>query len=302
MKTVVSSKFVLLSIVLGMTFSVVAEDLDAALEAQKKKAVRRVYSDTALIETRDFLIPKTQSEEEKALDRELERLENQLSIQVMPSREIVAPRARIPVPVKAENWLTPNQLDPENPEDLSSEKAAPSWVDLELERQKEIQLQKKALAEEEALVNKMLREDSRKSYSTETPQPKSYESMLRHTITPGVSPLAPNSGLVDPLASLRPKEKAPSSSDSLFSPTARPNSGVIQKTSFPSSPRPQTPSWKPQFESTAPSTATDFTSDWGIKKPEALSPLKRVRQSSPIHRKDPFADDFMPEIKTSIWD
>jgi len=302
----VSIRFILSAVFLGAAFSGISEDLDAALEAQKKKAKRRVYSDTALIENRDIVIPKTLSEEEKALDRDLERLESQLTRQVLPPRATVAPRILAPSPEKTDNWLTPTLLDSEDGEGLSSEKNAPGWIDQELERQREIQLHKKALAEEEALVNKLLREDSRNRTLTEKSPFNAYGSVLRDTISPSLIQPVSKSIVPDPLGTLRPKEEASLSSTApLFSPTARRNSGVIQPSfsSLPSSPSSiQTPSWRPQFGSSAPKKPAGFTSNWDVTKPKPLSPLKRVRQSLPIHRKDPFADDFMPEIKTSIWD
>jgi len=302
----ISIRVALSAVLLGAAFSGITEDLDAALEAQKKKAQRHVYSDTALIENRDIVIPKTLSEEEKSLDRDLERLENQLSQQVIPPRAISASRILAPSPEKRDNWLTPTLLDSEDGEGLSSEKHAPSWIDQELERQREIQLHKKTLAEEEALVNKLLREDSRNRTLTEKSSFNAYGSVLRDTISPSLIQPVSKSIVPDPLGTLRPKEEtSPSSTALLFSPAARRNSGVIQPSfsSLPSSPSSiQPPSWRPQFGSSAQKTPEGFTSDWNIKKPKPLSPLKRVRQSLPIHRKDPFADDFMPEIKTSIWD
>jgi len=293
-------------ILLSATFSVAEEDLDAALEAQKKKASRRVYSERALIDNRNIVIPKTQSEEEKALDRELEKLENQLSGRLAPASGVGVPRVAVPVPVKTENWLTPTLLDSENTDDLSSEKNESGWIGQELERQRAIQQEKKALAEEEALVNKMLREDSRQKSLMESSSFKPYEPTLRSTITPGVAQPASTYSSFNPLGTLRTKEnKGPSSPPPLFSPTARSDSGIIKpsfsspsSSSFSSSA--QKPDWRPQLGSSTPGSISDFRSDWGVSKP--LPPLKRVRQSSPIHRKDPFADDFMPEIKTSIWD
>ena len=294
------------AILLGAAFSGVSEDLDAALEAQKNKAKRRVYSDTALIENLDILIPKTKSEEEKSLDRDLERLENQMTQQIIPPPATTAPRVLTPAPGKPENWLTPGLLDSEDANGLSSEKNEDDWVHQELGRQKEIQLYKKELAEEEALVNKLLREDSRNNSWAEESPIKTYESMLRDTISPSLIQPVSKSILSNPLETLRPKKEInPSSIAPLFSPTARRSSGIIQPSfsSFPSSsssPSAQTPSWRPQLGPSALTSPSAFTPGKNAIKP--LPPLKRVRQSLPIHRKDPFADDFMPEIKTSIWD
>ncbi len=301
MNCLIPSRLALAILLLSATFSVATEDLDAALEAQKKKANRRVYSERALIENRNIVVPKTQSEEELALDRDLKKLENQLSSQLVPASEVRAPRRRAPVPVKTKNWLTPTLLDSEKSDGLSSEKNAPSWIDQELDRQKAIQMQKKELAEEEALVNKMLREDSRPKISTDSTLFKPYEPMLRNSLSPVDPNPASTYSSFNPLGSIQPKEKKSSSTASLFSPTARANSGVI-KPAFSSPTSGQRPDWRPQFGSSVPRAASDSRPDWDDLKPKPLTPLKRARQSSPIYRKDPFSDDFMPEIKTSIWD
>ena len=310
MKLVSSIRFMLSILLISIAFPVVADDpdaaLDAALDALKKKPKRRVYSNKALLDHRDLLIPKTLSEEEKALDRDLERLENQLDRQIIPPQSVAAPRVFSPASVPPENWITPTLLNTENGDPLSSEKSETSWIGQELARQKSIQLHEKGLAEEEALVNRLLREESRNKTSTEKSPIRAYESLLRNTISPSVIQPVSKGIIPDPLGSLRPKEeKSPSGANPLFSPTARRNSGVIQPSfsSFPSSSSSaQTPSWRPQFGSSAPKPASSFTSDWNVTKPTPLSPLKRVRQSLPIHQKDPFSDDFMPEIKTSVWD
>jgi len=302
----ISIRVALSAVFLSVVFSGVAEDLDAALDAQKKKATRRVYSDAALIENRDIVIPKTLSEEEKALDRDLERLESQLSQQVIPPPATTGPRVLTSVPENPENWLTPSLLDPEDAKGLSSEKNAADWVHQELDRQKEIQLYKKELAEEEALVNKLLREDPRNNSWAEKNQVKTYDSILRNTISSDIIQPLSKSVLPNPLETLRSrKETRPSSTAPLFSPAARRNSGIIQPSfssvpSSSSSPSTQAPSWRPQLGPSALTSPSGFTSDRDTPKP--LPPLKRVRQSLPIHRKDPFSDDFMPEIKTSIWD
>ena len=306
MKCSISIQLALSAILIGAPFSGGSEDLDAALEAKKKKARRHVYSERALIEYRNIVIPKALSEAEKTLDRDLEKLESQLTRQVLPPRGAAPSRILRPSPEKTDNWLTPTLLDSEDGEDLSSEKNVPGWINQELDRQKEIQLHKKALAEEEALVNKLLRENSRNKTSTEKSSIQSYEPMLRNTISPSLIQPVSKSIVPDPLGILRPKEGAgPSTTAPLFSPTALHNSGVIQPSfsSLPSSPSSiQTPSWRPHLGSSAQKAPSGFTSNLDATKPKPLSPLKRVRQSLPIHRKDPFANDFMPEIKTSIWD
>jgi len=135
---------------------------------------------------------------------------------------------------------------------------------------------------------------------------KPYEPSLRSTITPGVTPPTSTYSSFNPLGTLQTKEKKGlSTQPSLLSPTTRSDSGIFKpsfsspsSSSFSSSG--QRPDWRPQLGSSAPKPISDFRSDWGVSKP--LPPLKRVRQSTPINKKNPFDDDFMPDIKTSIWD
>jgi hypothetical protein len=302
MKLVASIRFMLSIILISLAFPVLADDpdadLNAALEAHKKTPKRRAYSNKALIEDRDLLIPKTRSEEEKALDQKLKKLENRLNSQPAPMLHAPAPRRTVPVPVQKRNWLAPEVLDPKNTADRSSEEDAANWITLELERQQAIQLQKKTLAEEEALVNKLRQGGSRKRYSTESTSSNPYESILQN--------MAPQPTLqyevIDPLSSLRAKEEKAKKA-TLFSPASRAASGVI-KPSFSSRPStaPRTPSWYSQPASPAAGTRSNLKPSWNDTTPTPLTPLKRVRKASSIHRKDPFSDDLMPGIKTSIWD
>ena len=306
MRCSISIRLALSAVFLGTTFSGFAENLDDALNAKKKQARRHVYSERALIENRSIVIPKTLSEEEKVLDRDLERLESQLGRQIIPPQNAAAPRVFSPAPVTPENWLTPSLLDTEAGDPLSSEKSDPSWIDQELTRQKSIQLHEKELAEEEALVNKLLREESRNDYSIETSPAHAYESTFQSQITPGVTPSTSAYSPFNPLGTPESKRNIDSSRTlPLFSPTVRSDSGIIKpsfSSALPSSSSPKLPGWRPQFGSSSQKSPSGFTSKWDAEKPKPLSPLRRVRQSSPIYRKDPFADDFMPEIKTSIWD
>ena len=285
--------------------SVAADDLDAALEARKKKANRRVYSERVLMDDQNLLVPKTPTEEERALDRELEQLERQLDNQFVPRSEMTGRRPVAPAPVKPENWLTPALLDTEADDGLPTGKTESDWIREELERRKELQQHKEALAKEEAQVNKMLQEDSRQPFATGSSPLKSYETKLHDTLTPAIGRTAPHPVVLDPLGSLRPKEKTDlSGRGTRFSPAARSDSGVI-KPAFSSSPSPSassTPRRSPQLGPPSSRTVSKPSWDWNKSRTEPLPPLERVRRSSPIYRKDPFEDDFMPDIKTSIWD
>ncbi len=302
MKYSVSIRFVFSLAWLNALFCVSGEDLDAALAAQKKKANRHVYSERAQIDALNVMIPKTQSEEEKALDRDLRRLENELDQQSMPAQGFAMQRPRRPVATTPKNWLTPTLLNSEHETDLPDEES--SWIDQELERQQMLQLHKKELAEEEARVNQLLRETAQKAALPGNEiSPSDDNPMLRHSL----SPMTPNpaSSFSDVLgAAIRSPGNSGRAKGSEFSlPGVRRNSGVIESSFSSRKPFSSQPtSVQKEFNRPAQKVNDLFSPKWTDKKAAPLSPLKRVRQSSPIHRKDPFTDDFMPEIKTSIWD
>ncbi len=290
----ISIRFVLSVALLGTSFSGVAESLDAALDAQKKKNARRVYSERAHLTDLNIVAPKTVSEEEKALDRDLRRLENELDRQVAPTRGMTVPRQTAPVASKPKNWLTPEFLDTDD--DPLADEEEPSWIVRELERQDAIRLQKSAIEKETAQLEKQLREDVR--------QADPYHSVS----SPSLSPINPNPAsqynVRTPSGNFLSTERGvtPEKSPSLLSP-ARRDSGVINS-SFSSRKHfsSQPTSVQQEFNRPVQKVNGLFSPNRTKKKEKPLSPLKRVRQSSPIYRKDPFADDFMPEIKTSIWD
>ncbi len=307
MNTLIFSKPVFSILLLSAAVSFAEDDLDAALEARKKRAPRRVYSERIQLEDRNIVIPKTRSEEELALDRDLEKLENQLARQDLPSPGFGVPRPSPAAPVQPKNWLTPSLLESESDDNASPGKDDTSWIHQELDRQKEIEARKKALAEDEALVNRMLRENSRQNIPTENSPFKRYEPVLRNTIYPEVTPSPSTVGSLRPFEIAPPKEsKMPSRITSPFKPSVRANSGVI-KSSFSSSPSSspsssRRPEWQAPLGSSPQSTVSDFTTGWKTTKPVSLSPLQKVRQASPIHKKDPFDDTFSTKFSTSIWD
>ena len=69
-----------------------AEDLDAALEARKKKVQRRVYTDSALLQDQNLTIPKAPSELEQEADKEFYEAEERLDASSTPGPK-PAPRA-----------------------------------------------------------------------------------------------------------------------------------------------------------------------------------------------------------------
>ncbi len=289
-----SIRLTLSAALLSTPFFGVAEDLDAALEAQKKKASRRVYSERAHLTPLHIAVPKTMSEEEKNLDRDLRRLENELDRQAPPMRGgMMVPRASAPSARKPKNWLTPELLDAENDASLTDENDS-SWIVQELERQDAIRLQNAAVEKETAQLEKQLREDAR--------QADPYPSVS----SPSLSPIHLNPAsqyTVRSDFSLQNEARTTQEKKSSFLSPARRDSGVIESSFSSRKPFSSQPtSVHSEFNRPAQKVNNTFSPKWTNKKKKPLSPLKRVRQSSPIHRKDPFADDFMPEFKTSIWD
>jgi len=293
------------AILFSAAFSAPAKDLDAALEAEKKKVRFRVYSERAILDDTKWVMPKMQSKEEKALDRELEKLENRLNNQFTPSG--MAPARRVPSParVKKENWLTPDLLNAETGKESDFKEENSGWMAQELDRQKSIQAHKKSLAEEEALVNKMLREDSRKNAATQSGSRKTYDPFLWNTMVPKSTPAASERSPFNLPETFHAQEKRSlSGKGGLFSPSVRSDSGIIKRSfqSPSSSASSKKPDWRTQLKSSTPTTTSKFKLDWNTKKSKPLPPLKRVRRSLPIHREDPFSDEFIPDTKTSIWD
>ncbi len=284
-----SIRFALPLLFMGTSFFGAAESLDAALEAQKKKKARRVYSERAILTDLNIAGPKTISAEEKRLARDLRRLEDELDRQAPPPmRGMTVPRQVAPVATQAKNWLTPELLD-KREEPLADEEES-SWIVRELERQDAIRFQKAEIEKETAQLEKQLREDSR--------QVDPYHSAS----LPALSPINPNPAsqynVGTPSENFLSTERGvtPEKSHSFLSP-ARHNSGVIKPSSYSRSTSTQS-----EFNRSTQKPNNTFSLGRTDKKEKPISPLTRVRRSSPIHRKDPFADDFIPEFKTSIWD
>ncbi len=289
-----SIRFTVSVVLIGTTFSGFTESLDAALDAQKKKNARRVYSERARLSDLNIVVPKTVSEEEKSLDRDLRRMEDELDRQVAPMRGMTVPLRTAPVANPPKNWLTPVLLEKDDAPLADEEE--PSWIVRELERQDAIRLQKIAIEQETAQLEKQLREDLR--------QANPYPSVS----SPTHSPINPNPAsqynVRTPSGNFLSTERGvtPERSSSFLSP-ARRDSGVIDSSFSSRKPFSSQPtSVHSGFNRPSQKANSLFSPSRTDKKEKPLSPLKRVRQSSPIYRKDPFADDFMPEIKTSIWD
>jgi hypothetical protein len=290
MKRILQSA-VLVAVLCGSVSAV--DDLDAALAELKKKAQRRNYSRRAQLQEQGLTVPSDAAEKEQALDAQLQVMERKLQAEapIRPPR----PRAR-PLPRQEEdqNWLTPALLDDDaagmgQPEDKNA------WISKELERQKNIHLEKDALAKEQALIDRRVSAELKRS-GTSTFNPASmYNRSLQDVVSgrPADRPQSPAQNYNRPTAiTENPFAMNRSTTQPLFSPTAG------QK-----SPERRTAKGNNQLfkiERKPLNTPSDFRSSWKQSSPEPKQPLKRLRKST--LDSDPFADDFAPRVNKSIWD
>lgn len=301
MKCFISRPIALVSILVGAGFPVAAEDLDAALAAQKNKAQRRVYSDSALIENRNLEVPRTSTEAEKAVDRKLREMDAKADSLATQPRMPVLSRTTGPAPTSPEykNWLTPATMDDSAADALPDNKEE-DWLLRELDRQKELKAQD-ALQKENAQIEKLLREKTQTpSSSPQMDRLKQYQltppNILGNSDKDSANPsyMTPQSGAPDPMINIRPaskQERAPVAPP-LFSPQAARLSSTPDKDTRNSSFRPLSPT----------RASSGFSSGLDQTEPVPLTPLERIKKSSPINRPDPFSDDYSPQIKRSIWD
>lgn len=303
------SRCLALSVLLaGTGYPVGAEDLDAALAAQKKKAERRVYSDHALIENHALEVPRSPTEEERALDQKLREIEAKADSQAA-SLKTMPPRAVSDTPqqsVENKNWLTPAALD-DTAEALSNQ-VEDAWLTRELERQKEAK-ELGALQKEQARADKLLKEKAQ----PQTTLPE-LERIKTYQIPPSILPgsgdrtantpayMLPQSGTPDPLAAIRPTPKKEQPvAPPIFSPEAARLSSQLDKDPLRST---KSSYLTPNLGMPAPAKSSSVFSP-GLNQPETpapLTPMQMIKKSSPINRPNPFAEDHMPQIKGSIWD
>jgi len=266
-----------------------ADDLDAALEAQKRTAPRRVYSESAFLEDKNLSVPRAVTKEDRDIDRQLRERDAQEE-----ARTTLFPAPFAPVlsaeirPQQDRNWLTPALLDESANVSLREEDG--DWVLRELGRQKETRMR-----DEEVL---------RRNENT----PRNFRSS-----EPPVS-------VLPDLGRLKEYQLAPHQNRPAAEPvTARPfrrdtgvpssqpySSGLPGRTPSSAETSLRTPGLSPYAVpgtgsgSTIPSSG--LSSDWHIQETAPLTPAQQIRKSSPIHRQDPFRDDLMPRVKSSIWE
>lgn len=298
----------LLTVITVSTGSSFSEDLDAALEAQKKKAQRHVYSDSALLTDQKLVVPRTPTEEEKDLDKKLREMDAER--EKTPSGLPLVPRPVVPASRSAEdkNWLTPAMLDNDTSMTQTNEDEN-AWLLRELERQKERKVNEE-VKQEAAKADKLLREKiNQQSNSPEQERLKQYQlappklfgsKEKEDPNTP--SYMVPNSGTPDPLTAIRltPK-KEKQIEPAIFSPEAARISSSLDKDALKST-RSSVLNpglGAPSRPSSAPSV---FSPRRDVPKTAPLTPLETIKKSSPINRPDPFVEDRTHPFKTSIWE
>lgn len=299
MKLLVFRYLMLATVLASAGLPVAAENLDAALEAQKKKAERRIYSDSAVIENRNLEVPRTPTEEEQAVDKKLLEMDAKIVRSSASETRSVLPRpsAVVPKPAENRNWLTPALMDDATAITVTNE-TGDAWLVQEMERQQELKAQEAAIAKENKQVETLLREKNRpQSGFPELDRLKQYQLAPQKIISDkgqdsGTSLyMTPQRGAPDSLSGFRPTPKqGDSAASGIFSPKAVGIPAAQNKPLFGSG---QTPSFSPP---------SGFSSGLKPSAPVSLTPLEIIRESSPIYQTDPFADDHMPKFKSSIWD
>lgn len=297
MRAQYSRFFILLTAAAAGTVSSFADDLDAALEAQKKKAQRRIYSERALLTEQNLAVPQTPTEEERNLDKKLQEIEAQLDRQQVAERPAFPVRPAVtvvPQPAENKNWLTAAVMDDTAAVELTND-AAGSWLKREMERRQELKAQE-AEARDNELVDKILREKTQPQISS-----TELNRLQQYQLKTGKEAEENRASVQNPLELIRPgtrKDKA--SVPPLFSPEAARFSSFTEKNPLKNV---KSPLQNPLSGSSIRTSKTVF-SPYREEEPQApsLTALEMIRKSSPINRADPFTEDPMPRIKTSIWE
>jgi hypothetical protein len=307
MRLLIFNHFALAIALASIGTAVVAEDLDAALEAQKKKAARRVYSEKAQLEDRKLTVPHAQSEEERLLDKKLREMDAEMDARpaLTPNEVVPRPAAFMPRPQEDKNWLTAAVLDDLQSASMTNE-TDDDWLARELKRQRDLKDQE-SLTQENAMVEKILRDGTGSQpvrpemnvlEKYQLPQPGILGGN-RKTTGPGY--MTPQSGTPDPMEAVRwtPK-KDPAAAPALFSPEAARLSSSVQNSIRPG----QTPSFTPTpgVPVRKASSVFSYGRDRSDPEPAPLTPIQMIRKAAPINRSNPFAEDHMPTVNTSIWD
>jgi len=291
-------------IVAGCALFAPAEDLDAALEAQKKKAHRRVYTDSALLQNQDLTVPQTPSEIEAAADKEFYEAEERLNVSSAP-RPKATPPAPVKTPAQNKNWLTPALMEKEEEKEEELQ-----WSDYskkaDFHNQEGVTPK---MSEERELIDQMVQERLQQPSPDTTLQtaPTDFQPLPKYAAPQsapnraGQGPATPSYRTPADIArmNLLPsvgsgKEKPSQSGLKLFapssaiaSPEARDNSLQFQRSTL-----------NPHIRTSAPQAPLNMLN----QNTKPFSPLEQIRKSSPINQRDPFSENYMPEFKKSIWE
>lgn len=308
MKVPVFNVFALAVVLTLAGTTVVAEDLDASLEAQKKKAARRDYSKRAILADHNLTVPRPETEEERALDKKLRAMDAKADARPALSPMIQTPRPETIVPRPTEdthNWLAAAVLDASSP-------AAPD-PDIET-RQIEDQLSWHQRLKEKSSPenqNKVEIEDTLRDRISSQPGLPGLDSLKKYqlnasgglntenTSSPGY--LTPQDRSINPLTAIRPAPKQGTAAPALFSPEAARLSPATKPPSVIARPAPILPATGIPEQKSSPVFSYD-RSQSELTPQTSLNPLDQIRKASPINRPNPFAEDFMPTINRSIWD
>lgn len=299
----------MLTVVAACIASSFSEDLDAALQAQKKKAQRRVYSDSALLDDQKLVVPRTPTQEEQDLDKKLQELEAKADARFVQRGQLVPPQPSAPPvrPVENQNWLTPAMMD-NDASMMQSNETENAWLVQEMERQKELKALDAAKKENEQ-VEKLLRDKTQQQQkiSPEVDRLKQYQLAPQKLFgskekedPDAPAYMTPRSGTPNPLSAvgLTPKKENPVA-PALFSPEAARISSALDKDPLRSTKSSALDSNPGPLSQPVRSV---FSPNRDAPKIVPLTPLEMIRKSSPINRPDPFTDDPMPRMKSSIWE
>lgn len=288
--------YVILLLLAGAVLQIQADDLDAALEAQKK-ARRHVYSERATLHNQELMVPQAPTDEELALDRKLREIERALDQKAtVTAREGTQPSPRLTRPVpENKNWLTPALMDEDAAISLSDNKSDSDWILNELERQKTIKEEKIAFQAEERQIADLLKQESQPDVqSPHLDRLKDYEKLPGLISGERRSDRESSFSTAQQSLSLVPTSRQSKKTDEpdLFSPAA------ARISTQPAQPNPFKPSSSPMsFQSltekreAATKQNNPFAQFWEPKKNRQPTPLEKIRQARPIYQSDPFADD-----------
>lgn len=279
------SRYILFALI--FSGAAAADDLDAALQAQKQRSVRRAYTESALLDDQNLTVPDQTADYSPTLEEQLQAMQNR-GEQGTVGRPLTVRRPVLrPTEEESNNWLTPALLD-ENAA-VSMEEDEPSWMEQELQRRKE---EKEFAAREQELQE----QEQRRNAIPQTTTP-AQERLKRYTTAPqpiitqsdengSPSYLAPQSIRLDPLKKSSSSRQSPPST--LFSPQASQTKPAEADNPFTI--RAAAPGSGLRSPAAAPARNP---------QPEPETPIQRIRRST--FESDPFSDSA-PGIRRSIWD